>query len=334
MKTLDSLLAAGDLTADKNKLCVRSDFMYEPCHFLRCFIKIPPDPLIQQTKQPAVSAGYFNEVITDASCELKYTQMGTYEVSTFEQASDSKKIGRFRVWYPAELETSGRKYPVVVMVNGSGTPASKYEAIFDHLASWGFIVAGNEDGSSGTGESAASTLDFILGLNEDADSLFYGKIDTQNIGIAGHSQGGSGTINAVTAYENGNMCKVMYTASTPTAAIASDVLKAPYDVSGIQIPWFMTAGTGEADSGNEKNTGISPLWSNQENCNTVTDDVMKVLARRTDTGHGDMLPYADGYMTAWFMYHLQGDETADTVFLGDNAEILNNANWQDVQKNR
>ena len=61
---------------------------------------------------------------------------------------------------------------------------------------------------------------------------------------------------------------------------------------------------------------------------------MKVLARRTDTGHGDMLPYADGYMTAWFMYHLQGDETAGTVFLGDNAEILNNANWQDIQKNR
>ena len=44
--------------------------------------------------------------------------------------------------------------------------------------------------------------------------------------------------------------------------------------------------------------------------------------------------YADGYMTAWFMYHLQGDEEAGAVFFGDNAEILNNANWQDVQKNR
>ena len=290
--------------------------------------------LLWSSKQPAVSVGYFNDVITDAPCELKYTQMGAYEVSTFEQASDNKKVGKFRVWYPAEMETSGRKYPLVVMVNGSGTPASRYEAVFDHLASWGFIVVGNEDDSSGTGESAAKTLDFILGLDADVNSLFYGKIDTQNIGIAGHSQGGSGTVNAVTAYENGAMYKVMYTASTPTRDIAAEVLKAPYDVAGIRIPWFMTAGTGEADSGNEKNTGISPLWSNQENYNAVTDDVMKVLARRTDTGHGDMLPYADGYMTAWFMYHLQGDETAGTVFLGDNAEILNNANWQDVQKNR
>lgn len=89
----------------------------------------------------------------------------------------------------SEMETSGRKYPLVIMVNGSGTPASRYEAVFDHLASLGFIVAGNEDSSSGTGQSAASTLDFILGLDVDVNSLFYGKIDTQNIGIAGHSQG-------------------------------------------------------------------------------------------------------------------------------------------------
>ncbi|WP_154460158.1 hypothetical protein [Floccifex porci] len=47
-----------------------------------------------------------------------------------------------------------------------------------------------------------------------------------------------------------------------------------------------------------------------------------------------MLTYADGYMTAWFMYHLQNDEDAGSVFYGDNAEILNNVNWQDIQKNR
>lgn len=290
--------------------------------------------LLWASKQPSVKECYFNDVITDAPCELKYTQMGTYEVSSFEQASDNKQVGKYRIWYPTEMESSAKKYPLVVMVNGTGTPASRYEAVFGHLASWGFIVAGNEDGSSGTGESTADTLDFILGLSADADSLFYGKVDTQNIGIAGHSQGGSGTINAVTAYENGNMYKVMYTASTPTEAIAADLLHAPYNVAGIQIPWFMTAGTGEIDSGNEKDTGISPLWSNQEHYDTVPDDVMKVLARRKNTEHGNMLPYADGYMTAWFMYHLQGDEIAGKVFIGDNAEILNNANWQDVQKNR
>lgn len=64
---------------------------------------------------------------------------------------------------------------------------------------------------------------FILTLNSDSNSKFYGKIDIDNIGIGGHSQGGSGTINAVTAQDNGNRYKVMYAASAPT-------LEKPYTV--------------------------------------------------------------------------------------------------------
>lgn len=288
--------------------------------------------LLWASKQPSVKEGYYNNVVTDVPLETKYTQQGSYEVSTFEQVANDEQVGKFRVWYPTEMETTNKKYPLVIMVNGTGTPASRYEAVFAHLASWGFIVAGNEDDRAGTGASSAMTLDFMLGANTDADSLFFERIDTQNVGIAGHSQGGTGTINAVTAHENGTTYKVMYTASTPTRPIAADVLKAPYDAAGIQIPWFMTAGTGEIDSGNEENSGISPLWCNQENYDAAADDVMKVLARRVDTDHGEMLPYADGYMTAWFMYYLQGDEDAGAVFFGDDAEILHNTNWQDVQK--
>ncbi len=38
-------------------------------------------------------------------------------------------------------------------------------------------------------------------------------------------------------------------------------------------------------------------------------------------------------MTAWFLYWLQNDNEAKNVFFGDNAEILSNSNWQDVEKN-
>lgn len=43
-----------------------------------------------------------------------------------------------------------------------------------------------------------------------------------------------------------------------------------------------------------------------------------------------MLRYVDGYMTAWFMYWLQNDAYAGEAFLGEDAEILTNPNWQDV----
>lgn len=96
---------------------------------------------------------------------------------------------------------------------------------------------------------------------------------------------------------------------------------------------FMVAGTKKADAGDGKNSGICPLVELQEKYNTISDSVSKIIARRVDTDHGDMLPYADGYMTAWMCWQLQGDMEAAKVFTGDNAEILSNAIWQDVEKN-
>ncbi len=46
-----------------------------------------------------------------------------------------------------------------------------------------------------------------------------------------------------------------------------------------------------------------------------------------------MLTRTDGYMTAWMLYQLQNDEESEKSFIGDNAEILSNANWQDIEKN-
>jgi len=39
-------------------------------------------------------------------------------------------------------------------------------------------------------------------------------------------------------------------------------------------------------------------------------------------------------MTAWMKYHLQNDYEAGNAFIGDKAEILNNSNWQDIEKNK
>ena len=55
------------------------------------------------------------------------------------------------------------------------------------------------------------------------------------------------------------------------------------------------------------------------------------MARRKDIGHGEMLYYGDGYVTAWFMWHLQGDVEAAKAFVGNNAEILTNPFYQDQQ---
>ena len=65
---------------------------------------------------------------------------------------------------------------MVIMANGTGTKASAYGEVFNHLATWGFISVGNEDDNSRTGASSAVTLDYMLKLNDDPESIFYHKI--------------------------------------------------------------------------------------------------------------------------------------------------------------
>ncbi len=45
--------------------------------------------------------------------------------------------------------------------------------------------------------------------------------------------------------------------------------------------------------------------------------------------HDDMLYKAEGYVTAWFMWQLQGDAEAAKAFTGDNPEIMQNNLYQD-----
>ena len=56
--------------------------------------------------------------------------------------------------------------------------------------------------------------------------------------------------------------------------------------------------------------------------------------RAVGAEHEQMLMRSDGYMTAWMLYRLTDDEEAAKVFAGDNAEILHNNNWQDVEENQ
>lgn len=278
--------------------------------------------------------GYYANFQSDALMEMKYSQLGSYETACTEFASDHESIGKIRVWYPKDLEAGDKAWPMIMVVNASGTPASSYEPFFPRLASRGFIVVGNEDGQTGNGETASLTLDIML--NVPADCVLSNKIDYDSMGIIGYSQGGAGAICAVTNYENGASYKAMFTGSAAYPTLAKN-MGWEYDSSKITIPYFMAAGTGKSDdSGTDPETsygGVSPLSALIANYDSIADDVPKVRARAVGAEHEQMLMRSDGYMTAWMLFQLTGDEEAGTVFFGENAEILHNANWQDMEKN-
>lgn len=283
-----------------------------------------------KNKQPFIKEGYYEVYETSFSIEKEYQGMGSYEVSSKKYPVEDKAIVNYSVWYPTELEKSSKTYPLVVIANASGVPAFRYEPFFEHLASWGFIVIGDQNHMTNSGASCAKGLDLMLGFQNDKTNLFYQKIDIKHIGIAGFSQGGVGAIKAVTAQDNGYHYKTIFTGSAPHADLA-ETLKWTYDISKIHIPYFMNAGTLKNDTGEDGGIGVCPLFSLENNYNAITANVLKVRSRAANADHEDMLIRSDPYMTAWLRYHLMNDEKAGKAFVGENPELLTNTNWQDVE---
>ncbi|MDO5638954.1 MAG: hypothetical protein Q4G28_03710 [Neisseria sp.] len=272
---------------------------------------------------------YYATTQTGGALEKRYTAQGAFAVSEQAFASGQTAFPVYKVYYPSELANSNKRYPVVVFANGSGVTYDKYEPVMRHLASWGFVVIANNDKSSWSGTSSAKSLDFMIVQNQNRQSPFFNKLDLNKVGISGHSQGGVGVINAVNNHANGNYYRAVFGASTTKHGLA-EFLKWPYDISKIRVPYFAVAGTGQGDAGDgvDYNKGIAPIMSMRENYAKISAPT--VMARRKNIDHGEMLYRADGYMTAWFLYTLNGDREAAKVFTGSRPEIAHNGLWQDV----
>lgn len=278
--------------------------------------------LIRNAVKPAVPKGYETAVQTGCEIEAKYLAHGPHEVKYTEQKV-MENYEKYEVYYPADLETADETYPLIVVNNGTGVKGSKAKAMFEHFASWGFIVIGNEEEYSWNGFSAEMSLKYLLKENENKNSIFYQKIDMDNIGTMGHSQGGVGAVNTVTDTKHKDIYRTLVVESPAHPDLAAS-LEWDYDVSLIHIPFLMVAGTEKSDA---------ELVCTLEGMNRIFDSAvnapLKVMARRIKAEHGDMLYSADGYVTAWFMWQLQGDEYASAAFTGNNPEAVSNTLYQD-----
>ena len=273
------------------------------------------------SRRPFVPNDYTETVETGGALEAKYLAMGPYEVKQVK-AEAPEDWKEFVAYYPAQLEDSGDQWPAVVFVNGTGVYAAKYPALFRHLASWGFIVLGNEDPGTFSGDSTDATLAWLLEQNGDPDSVFYQKVDTAHMGLSGHSQGGVGVFNAISEQPNGGLYTCAVSLS-PTQEDLAAALNIPYDPSKTVIPTLVLAGTSNDVITPE---GMEKLYGKLGG--------PKAMALRTDTDHGSMLYSGDGYVTAWLMYWLREDEEAGKAFWGEAPELAGNPNWRGVQISR
>lgn len=82
-------------------------------------------------RRPYLTDNYYEDFISESSLEMKYSQRGGFETEYAEFDSDNKNIKTIRVWYPKELESTSKTYPMIIIVNASGTRALNYKPYFD-----------------------------------------------------------------------------------------------------------------------------------------------------------------------------------------------------------
>lgn len=292
-----------------------------------CIITLLFILFIYLSKRPFVEKGYNEKVETGGETEAEYIHDGAYEVSYYEEPA-LQGFEKYEIYYPAELENGGGKYPVVVFVNGSGAKVSKYRALLEHMASWGFIAIGTEEEYDWNGFASEMCIRHLAKLNtdkivNDKDNIFCGKIDLDNVGIAGHSQGGVGVFNAITVQDHKNIYKAAVALSPTNKELAGNI-EWRYDAAQITTPIMLISGAGGGDDWVVTGEQLDSIYSD------IKAD--KIMARRKNTDHGAVLYSADGYVTAWFMWLLKGDEEAAKAFCGENAEIVNNRMYQDIRR--
>ncbi len=94
-----------------------------------------------------------------------------------------------------------------------------------------------------------------------------------------------------------------------------------YDATLVNVPIILISGAGGGDDWVVTGEQLENIYSDIAN--------NKIMVRRNDTPHGEVLYSEDGYVTAWFMWQLQNDQSAAKASVGDDAEILTNPLYQD-----
>ena len=269
----------------------------------------------------AIPENYQSKTPTGGEIEEKYLKNWEFAVETcsFDAAKPMKK---FIYYYPEEIKTSNKKYPVILYSTGTGVKGSSCYPLFKHWASYGFVVCANEDKSTWAVTSSNATLSYLMELNNDKKSIFYQKIDLENIGVTGHSQGGTSVFNVLTNVFHSDMIKTGV-ALSPAHEELCEQLEWPYDLTKITQPILIMAGT----KGSFEIETVSPIAALNRMYDKITSP--KCLARKTGYQHQQTSYIADGYVLAWFMWQLQNDAEAAQAFAGERPEIMNNELYQD-----
>ncbi|MGW6620900.1 poly(ethylene terephthalate) hydrolase family protein [Nocardia sp. NPDC055002] len=245
------------------------------------------------------------------SVVLRNGPLGSGTGSSESQAPAAVTIDKWAdhtVYRPADLGAT--RHPVVIWGNGTGVGPGYYEEwLLEHWAAAGFVVVAANTTMSNSGAEMLAGGRELLRRNDKSDSVYYGKIATDRVAAAGHSQGGAGAINAGA---DGMVRTVL--------ALQPGPLASPGRILG---PTLFLAGA--EDRIVDTDLIVKPLFDK-------ADQVPAIFAELGGAGHLDGREYVD-VMTDWLKYQLLDDAAARARFVGATCGLCTDSAWTRVDHN-
>jgi hypothetical protein len=243
-----------------------------------------------------------------------YGEPGPYKVGKMDidlgMIQPTQNSGKFTVFYPQPLEASC-KHPIVAWGNGTTVMGADVYAFFnENAASWGMVVAASWEDNAGSGAFHKAGLDWLLKQNEDASSMFHGKLSTR-AGVSGHSQGAFGA-SAGSSHPNVEATVAVGGTATSSAKVAVLTLTGTEDI--VMNPAALA----------ERAAGKAFVASWQGGDHFGTQTLAGYIARDKGTMQMQRL-YA-----AWFRCFLGDDSKACALFEGgtpDGCGICKDTGW-------
>ena len=263
----------------------------------------------------------FRQYVTnEEGLEKKYGEKGEKQYSTYEIFCDpnldscsKNQIFNYIIYYPSELIHNNKKYPLIVFSNALNFGYYYITPLLEHLASWGFVLIANDEGKSYLSKGIVESLKYMIKFNKDNESIFYNKIDLDNIGFSGHSAGASGVL-YYTNLEHQNelqnlTIKSLYPSCINDLKTINTYFKINLNFTKVNIPYiFLT-------SSEQEGTTVLPTENfTKYYLNIFTNTTYQFIARKKLTTHHNFYWNSVGYLTAWFLYTLTNDENAKQIF--------------------
>lgn len=213
------------------------------------------------------------------------------------------KVNLYTLYYPKDM-VEGQLYPILSWANGTCAKTNGYDALLSHLASHGFIVVATNSRYTGSGKFQLRAVDYVISENDKPESPLYKHVDTAQVGVFGHSQGGTSS----------------WAAANDKRVKTSVILNSTGSGTRPTPSFFFTG---------DKDILFVPegaLSAARAQTSAAYVRLHKIEGDTNNVGHITLMKEpARVYpaVAAWFRYHLLGDEVGRSWFVGTDCKLCN-----------